>query len=227
MLSHPDLEPLVHTSVNEAVYRRLRDHLMRGDYAAGEVLGIQELADAFRTSAMPVREALRRLAAQQALEPMKSRSMRVPVVSRARLEDIRRTRVLIEGTATAWAVEHIGGDTLATLRGLAAQIGQSLANPTSVRDGLEHNQLFHFTIYRAAQSPSMMAMIESLWLQSGPYLRATRELMHSDERPTAEFHATIVQAIEQRDADKARVAMERDICWAFDKLKAHRALLAG
>src|SRR3546814_18805157 len=87
MPRHPDLEPLVHTSVNEAVYRRLRDHLMRGDYAAGEVLGIQELADAFGTSAMPVREALRRLAAQQALEPMKSRSMRVPVVSRARLED--------------------------------------------------------------------------------------------------------------------------------------------
>jgi DNA-binding GntR family transcriptional regulator len=227
MPGHPDLEPLVHTSVNEAVYRRLRDHLMRGDYAAGEVLGIQELADAFGTSAMPVREALRRLAAQQALEPMKSRSMRVPVVSRARLEDIRRTRVLIEGTATAWAVEHIDGDTLATLRGLAEQIGQSLANPTSVRDGLEHNQLFHFTIYRAAQSPSMMAMIESLWLQSGPYLRATRELMHSDERPTAEFHAAIVQAIEQRDAGKARAAMERDICWAFDKLTAHRAMLAG
>src|SRR3546814_12783624 len=73
----------------------------------------------------------------------------------------------------------------------------------------------------------MMAMIESLWLQSGPYLRATRELMHSDERPTAEFHAAIVQAIEQRDAGKARLAMEREICWAFDKLTAHRDMLAG
>src|SRR3546814_982113 len=102
--------------------------------------------------------------------------MRVPVVSRTRLEDIRRTRVLIEGTVTAWAVEHITGEMLETLRGLAAQIGQSLANPTSVRDGLEHNQLFHFTIYRAAQSPSMMAMIESLWLQSGRSEEHTSEL---------------------------------------------------
>ena len=221
------LEPLVHTSVNEAVYRRLRDHLMRGDYAAGEVLGIQELADAFGTSAMPVREALRRLAAQRALEPMKSRSMRVPVISRARLEDIRRARVLIEGTVTAWAVEHITEEELESLRGLATQIGQSLADPRSVPDGLENNQLFHFTIYRAARSDSMMATIESLWLQSGPYLRATRELMHSDERPSAEFHAAIVQAIARRDAGKARAAMERDICWAFDKLTAHRAALTG
>src|SRR3546814_18918337 len=104
------------------------DHLMRVDYAACEVLGIQELADAFGTSAMPVREALRRLAAQQALEPMKSRSMRVPVVSRTRLEDIRRTRVLIEGTVTAWAVEHITGAMLDTLRGLAAQIALGRAS---------------------------------------------------------------------------------------------------
>lgn len=227
MPAHPDLAPLVHTSVNEAVYRRLRDHLMRGDYAAGEVLGIQELADAFGTSAMPVREALRRLAAQRALEPMKSRSMRVPVISRTRLEDIRRARSLIEGSVTAWAVEHITSDELQTLRDLAAQIGQSLNDPDSVSDGLENNQLFHFTIYRAARSDSMMATIESLWLQSGPYLRATRELMHSDERPDAEFHAAIVQAIAQRDANKARAAMERDICWAFDKLTAHRNMLAG
>lgn len=227
MPTHPDLAPLVHTSVNEAVYRRLRDHLMRGDYAAGEVLGIQELADAFGTSAMPVREALRRLAAQRALEPMKSRSMRVPVISRTRLEDIRRARVLIEGSVTAWAVEHITSEELQTLRDLAAQIGQSLTDRSSVPDGLENNQLFHFTIYRAARSDSMMATIESLWLQSGPYLRATRELMHSDERPSAEFHAAIVRAIAQRDANQARAAMEHDICWAFDKLTAHRSMLAG
>lgn len=221
------LEPLVHTSVNEAVYRRLRDHLMQGDYAAGEVLGIQELADAFGTSAMPVREALRRLAAQRAVEPMKSRSMQVPVMSEERLEDIRRARVLIEGTVTGWAVAHISPAELARLRILAKQIGHTLAQPGSIQQGLEINQEFHFTIYRAARSDSMLAMIESLWLQSGPYLRATRELMHSDERPAVEFHADIVKAIENHDAAGARAAMESDVCWAFDKLLAHHATLSA
>ncbi|HUG58082.1 MAG TPA: GntR family transcriptional regulator [Candidimonas sp.] len=226
MASRIEHEPLIHTSVNEAVYRRLRNHLMRGDYAAGEILGIQELADAFGTSAMPVREALRRLAAQRAVEPMKSRSMQVPVISEERLEDIKRARVLIEGTVTSWAVAHITPDELALLQDLAKQIGHSLANPDSINEGLDNNQLFHFTIYKAARSDSMMAMIESLWLQSGPYLRATRQLMHSDERPSAEFHARIVEAIAQRDAAGARAAMESDICWAFDKLLAHSMALA-
>ena len=226
MASRIEHEPLIHTSVNEAVYRRLRNHLMRGDYAAGEILGIQELADAFGTSAMPVREALRRLAAQRAVEPMKSRSMQVPVISEERLEDIKRARVLIEGTVTSWAVAHITPDELVLLQDLAKQIGHSLANPDSINEGLDNNQLFHFTIYKAARSDSMMAMIESLWLQSGPYLRATRQLMHSDERPSAEFHARIVEAIAQRDAAGARAAMESDICWAFDKLLAHSMALA-
>lgn len=220
MTSNPELTSLEHTSINEAVYRRLRDHLMRGDYAAGEVLGIQELANAFGTSAMPVREALRRLATQRAVEPMKSRSMQVPMISRERLEDIRRARVLIEGTVTAWAVEHITADELDTLRGLASQIGQSLSRADSIREGLEHNQRFHFFIYKTARSDSMLATIESLWLQSGPYLRATRQLMHSEERPISEFHAAIVDAIARGDAQAAQQAMANDVCWAFDKLWA-------
>lgn len=217
------LEPLLHTSINEAIYRRLRDHLMRGDYAAGQVLGIQELADAFGTSAMPVREALRRLAAQKALEPMKSRSMRVPVMSVERLQDILRARLLIEGTVTAWAVERISTHDIAQLRELADQIGQALAQESRVLSGLDSNQKFHFIIYQAAGSESMMGVIESLWLQSGPYLRAMRELMHSNERPSAELHARIVDAIEQGDADRAKAAMEQDIRWAFDRLLERHA----
>src|SRR3546814_1179998 len=119
------LEPLVHTSVNEAVYRQLRDHLMRGDYAAGDILGIQELADAFGTSAMPVREALRRLAAQRAVEPMKSRSMQVPLMSNERLDDIKRTSRLIEGTAPAWAVDHITPAELNMFQTLPDQLDHS------------------------------------------------------------------------------------------------------
>lgn len=213
--------PLEHTPVNVAVYQRLRDHLMRGDYTAGTVLGIQELADAFGTSAMPVREALRRLAAQRALEPMKSRSMRVPILSVEHLQDIRRARVLVEGAATAWAVERMDAAQLAVLRRLAGRIGQSLARPDALSEWVKSNQSFHFMIYRACGSESLLAMIESLWLQSGPCLRAARALMRPDERPPMELHAVIVEAIERRDAQGARDALERDICWSFDLLLAH------
>lgn len=220
----PRIAPVVHTSVNEAVYVSLRDHIMRGAYAAGQVLGIQELSTALGTSMMPVREALRRLEVQRALETTKSRSMRIPLISLERLEDICRTRVLVEGTLTEWAVLNIGKDSLHKLRSLSTEIGQALDSRASLDAGLEKNQQFHFEIYRAANSPSMLAIVESLWLQSGPYLRATRELMHSTARPADELHAAIVQSIEQGDAVQARAIMERDVSWAFDRLRAAQSM---
>ncbi len=213
------LEPVTRLPVNEAVYRRLRDHLMRGDYLAGQVLGIQDTANALNTSMMPVREALRRLAAQRALEPMKSRSMRVPLMSPERLEDIWRTRLLIEGAAIERATARIDAAGIRTLRGLAQKIGVALGTPNRVAAGLEQNQVFHFTLYEYAESPTMLAIIESLWLQSGPYLRAARELMHSPARPSRATHDSIVEALERRDAAAARAALELDISWAFDRLR--------
>src|SRR3546814_2601099 len=113
---------------------------------------------------MPVREALRRLAAQRAVEPMKSRSMQVPLMSNERLDDIKRTRRLIEGTAAAWAVDHITPAELNLLHTLTAQLRDSLSCQPSINTRLQINQHFHFTIYRAAPSATNLAMIENLWL---------------------------------------------------------------
>ena len=48
MLADPltALQPIVRQSVNESVYQALRNKLMHGEYRAGQILGIQYLADA-------------------------------------------------------------------------------------------------------------------------------------------------------------------------------------
>lgn len=212
------LQPIVRQSVNEAVYQALRNKLMHGEYRAGQLLGIQYLADALGTSTMPVREALRRLVAQQGLEPMRNGTTRVPLITRARLGDIRRARVLIEGSATEWAGPHLGPQALHELEQLAQEITEARRTREGVASSLEKNRVFHFTIYGAAESPVMMAMIESLWLQSGAYLRETRELLHTDERPADRLHESTVQALRARDFARARECIQQDISWVFDRL---------
>lgn len=212
---------IVRQTLADQVYGDLKELLLAGRAAPGERFTLRGLASAIGTSAMPVREALRRLAAQRALEPMKSRSMRVPVLSVQRLHDIRRARVLVEGAAVEWAVERMSSAELADLRRLAGRIGRSLARPDALSEWVTSNQAFHFTIYRACGSESLLAMIENLWLQSGPCLRAARALMRPDERPPIELHAAIVEAFERRDVQGARDALEHDICWSFDLLLEH------
>ncbi|MDM0017496.1 GntR family transcriptional regulator [Variovorax saccharolyticus] len=212
------LEPIVRSSVNESVYQALRNKLMHGEYRAGQVLGIQYLADALGTSTMPVREALRRLVAQQGLEPMRNGTTRVPLITQARLDDIRRARTMIEGTVTEWAAPRLSPAVLDSLAQLAREITQARRTREGIATSLEQNRVFHFTIYQAAESPVMMAMIESLWLQSGSYLRATREFLHTDELPADQLHESTIEAIQQGDYARARKCIETDVAWVFDRL---------
>ena len=210
-------QPIVRQSVNEAVYQALRNKLMHGEYRAGQVLGIQYLADALGTSTMPVREALRRLVAQQGLEPLPNGTTRVPLITKACLSDIRRARVLIEGTVTEWAGPLLTSSVLDQLEQLAQEITQERRTPKGVASSLEKNRIFHFTIYAAAQSPVMLAMIESLWLQSGAYLRETRELLHNEDS-SDQLHESAVTALRNGNFAQARQYIQEDVSWVFDRL---------
>lgn len=210
-------QPIVRQSVNEAVYQALRNKLMHGEYRAGQVLGIQYLADALGTSTMPVREALRRLVAQQGLEPLPNGTTRVPLITKACLSDIRRSRVLIEGTVTEWAGPLLTSSVLDQLDQLAQEITQERRTPKGVASSLEKNRIFHFTIYAAAQSPVMLAMIESLWLQSGAYLRETRESLHNEDS-SDQLHESTVTALRDGDFAQARHYIQEDVSWIFDRL---------
>jgi DNA-binding GntR family transcriptional regulator len=212
------LQPIVRQSVNESVYQALRNKLMHGEYRAGQILGIQYLADALGTSTMPVREALRRLVALQGLEPMRNGMTRVPLITRERIADMRRSRVLVEGTVTEWASPRIDAATLDMLAELAAEITIARRTPEGVPISLEKNRIFHFTIYAAAASPVMMAMIESLWLQSGAYLRDKRELLHTAEQPPDLLHEAAIDAMRRGDHARARQCIEQDVTWIFDRL---------
>ncbi|HRK87423.1 MAG TPA: GntR family transcriptional regulator, partial [Alcaligenes faecalis] len=188
-----------------------------GEYRAGQVLGIQYLADALGTSTMPVREALRRLVAQQGLEPLPNGTTRVPLITKACLSDIRRARVLIEGTVTEWAGPFLTPSVLDQLEQLAQEITQERRTPKGVASSLEKNRIFHFTIYGAAQSPVMLAMIESLWLQSGAYLRETREQLHNEDSAD-HLHESTVKALRAGNFAQARQYIQEDVSWIFDRL---------
>ena len=66
-LSDP-ARPLAHESMSQGVYRHLRERLIAGQFSPGERLTLDAVARALGTSHMPVREAIRRLAAERALE---------------------------------------------------------------------------------------------------------------------------------------------------------------
>src|ERR1700732_214637 len=168
------LARIARETVQERVYCALRDQLMRGGFQPGQNLKTAELADAFGTSAMPFRDALNRLTVERALETLPSRTVRVPALSKDALQYLRETRFAIEGLAISRAASNMTDESLVTLKRLI--VAQSETDEEHVsEESAERNRAFHFAIYRQSGSMVLLPIIESLWLQFGPYLREASE----------------------------------------------------
>lgn len=216
------ITPVPRETLHERVYAELRRSLIHGVFVSGQLLRIQDLAEKLNTSTMPVREALARLISEQALEALPNRTVRVPVITREKLEDLARARVLIEGEVTARAIPHLGPDDFARLRDLTRQCEAAFTvrSGENIRRATELNHAFHDHIYKAAGSPVLLPMIESLWLQSGPYVHAAA-FLHDETRDPAgtHHHWELIKALERRDEAGAVQALTRDITRAFSLLR--------
>jgi DNA-binding GntR family transcriptional regulator len=218
------LNPVGRQTVQDSVYGELRRSLIQGLFDPGEVLRIVDVSNRLGTSTMPVREALARLISEQALEAMPNRSIRVPLISRERLEDLARARAIIESEVIALAIPNVDEALVGELVRLTDACDAVLATRGREMSGeaADLNHAFHFTLYRAAGSQVLIPIIESLWLQSGPYLRASARLFDEVADGSAtHFHREIVEAVTRRDTVAAQAALKADIGRAFDILRRH------
>jgi DNA-binding GntR family transcriptional regulator len=200
--------PVARDTVQEQVYRQLKEAILDGEIEPGSSVTIQALAEAFGVSAMPVREALHRLSQSGAMTVVARRSAGIPPLSIARLRDLRRVRVEVEGLAAAWAAANVTPALLARLDALIARMESSTA-AVDRKPFVPANREFHFAIYEAAGSESLLAVIEPLWLQIGPYLALLRG--SGNWRAANHQHRVIRDALARGDGDAARLALRSDI----------------
>lgn len=219
----PGLGRVGRSSLQQRVYEELATSLMHGAFTAGQVLRMQAVADTLGVSVMPVREALGRLVSERALEVMPNRSTRVPLITEARLEDLAQARCLIEGELVRLALPNLDGDAIALLRrqteaceAAFRRLGEAQPTETS-----ELNHEFHFTIYRAATSQVLLPIVRSLWMQSGPFVRASAIIYGRQPSLTAvNHHWALIEALEAGDSKAAVAALHADITQSFNLIRA-------
>ena len=192
-------------TVQTQIAFRLRQALIQGQFQPGEALKLRDIARRFGTSMQPVREVIKQLVAEQALEALPNRSARIPMLSREKLEDLIQVRIAVEGLAAALAAKHVKAQDIDKLRKLLNR---------QPKDEVEHivrHRDFHFILYRVARSTTLLPIIERLWLQLGPYLRLATHNVRSLNDTGLKYHYAVIDALERRDAKAARKAIEMDI----------------
>lgn len=199
-----EAEAAARASSQAVVTARLREAIAQGRFAPGEALKIRDIAQAFGTSTQPVRAAIKQLVTEQALQALPQRSARVPLLSHEKLDDLTRVRIAVEGLAVSLAAERA---TRADLRELKALLKR---RPQSEDEALAGHRAFHLAVYRLSGSSTLMPIIESLWLQLGPYLRQATRLVRG-QGIEDKHHLALIAALEASDRRAAMRAVEADI----------------
>ena len=204
--------------LRDHVYNRLRGSLMTGHYTPGQKLVIRQLADQLGTSLTPIREGLARLVAEGVLESEANRSARVPRMTGQKFRELRDIRMAVEGLAVRRAAERISAQDVAELRRIAGALIEARTRGDVAADVNLQGE-FQLGVYRTAAMPNLMRIIESLWVQTGPYLKLLfpHYIKIAMER-RGHWRDRLCNALEAHDADAAYKEIIADLSESLDYL---------
>lgn len=212
--STPLLAPIERRTLNGSAYERLRKALLSGHLEPGGVLTLRGLAAALGTSVMPVRDAVGRLAAEQALELLPNRGIRIPRLGPEEADEVWRLRIELEGEAAGLAATRVGPAEMAEIERLRDEVERH-AQAGDLHAMLEANDAFQFAVYRAAKTRVLIRLIETLRMQSVPHCTAALRRLLAERPPflgeTLRYHDKLVAALRRRDAGRATETKRRDL----------------
>jgi DNA-binding GntR family transcriptional regulator len=200
---------LQRATLNDEVYEQLKQAIISGTILPGSTMTIRRLAASFGISLMPVREALRRLVAEHVLIMLPNRSAALPVITPERFHEITRIRVSLEALAAEEGAPRIGAAEIDRMAALNEAMERPLASRSP--EYLKNNRDFHFTLYRASGLPTLVSMIESLWLQIGPLLTIHQREFTQPAPAMQVHHHAVLRALQRRDGKAAGAAIAADV----------------
>lgn len=194
--------------VHETIYRSLRAEILVGSLYPGQVLTFRGLANQFKVSVMPVREAVRRLAAEGALSISSSGRIFAPKLTNERIEELASLRALLEPELASKALPRVHNALIDRLVLINSTIDQMIAKKDAI-GYIKSNLDFHRTLYLRAQAPSTLALVETIWLQFVPTMRTLYEETPRSQAPN--YHRKILSTLRVGDDPGLRLAIRADV----------------
>ncbi len=193
---------------HERVYRVLRARILSGEMAPGEQVTLRGLAEELGVSMTPAREAISRLVAERALKMTASGRVAIPTPGARELEELFSARKWPEPELAVRALPNLDKSTIPALRGINETIDDYVAKGDAA-GYVQANNAFHTTLYALAKAPALMALVESVWLQTAPVMR--RIYGRIGTAALADYHEATLIALASRDATALADAIRADV----------------
>jgi GntR family transcriptional regulator, rspAB operon transcriptional repressor len=179
--------------LRDNVYDRLRADILSCRLAPGDDMREQELAERYRVSRQPVREALARLAREHLVTVAPRQGYRVNPISLSDARDLLRFRLALEPACVAEAIDNAGDDVLKTLDQFRRFSGDHEAF-------IAYNRAFHTALAHASGNRRMAAALCDLIGQADRLVRVSLANVrgHDPKKLVAE-HVALIEAMQRRD----------------------------
>jgi GntR family transcriptional regulator, rspAB operon transcriptional repressor len=213
-------------SLAARAYQQIRDEILRGDLAIGDILSRRKLADRLNMSFLPITEAMQRLEADGLVESRPRIGTRVRIPTE---QDIRNSYVIreaLESQAARLCAEHITPadkkqlvtsakhlDNLHKVSGPEAEDARFLFSVHT------YHMQFHMRIAELGQCPGLTAAIEKAQVLVFNWLYDTAA---DNNKTPAKFHSNLADALCSGDplvADAAmRAHIRNGLKWVLERL---------
>ncbi len=180
-------------SVADQVYAVLRERIAGGDLERGSRLHQEDLAKEFGVSRTPVREALRKLAAEGLVDLYANRGARVATATDEQLRSSYETRLVVEPGAARMAADR---QIPAAIQAMKAAIRAEEKAGRSSAKLFQANRSFHLALIEGSGNPQLVAFMEHVWIGR---IGATLYEARLDEKGLSadnDAHKAIANAIE-------------------------------
>ncbi|MGA9872390.1 MAG: GntR family transcriptional regulator [Rhodococcus sp. (in: high G+C Gram-positive bacteria)] len=197
---------------NDYVYAQLRTRILTGELAAGSVVGQAKLASDLGVSTTPLREAIRRLAAEGMIDLEAHRDARVTAVSAEEARHLYQVRESLDPLATSLAAQNRTSADISAMEFALSRL-EPITDAGDLDALLRHRE-FHRAVYRSSGNPVLIDILERLWDKADRYrligLRHGGDTERDHARVDAE-HTAIYEAVAAGEADEAALRMTEHI----------------
>jgi DNA-binding GntR family transcriptional regulator len=187
-------------SVADQVYEVLRERIASGEIERGSRMHQEDLAQEFGVSRTPVREALRRLAAEGLVDLFANRGARVATATDEQLRSSYETRLVVEPGAARMAAARRLDEPIALMRAAIADEERAGRSPAKL---FKANRAFHLALVKGTGNPQLVQFMEHVWIgRIGATLYEDR-LDAPGLTADHDAHSSIADAIEAGDGARA------------------------
>ena len=145
----------------EQVYRELRERILNGSYGPGYRVVIDTLAEEFSVSALPVREAIRRLEAEGLVIYRPNAGAQVAPADPGAFGEEMTVLAVLEGYATALAAPHVTASDLKRLNAINKSLVQAMESMDTLSFG-RLNREFHAVIVERCPNMTLRGTLDDV-----------------------------------------------------------------